>query len=452
MRDIVLTVVVFLTLPFILRSPEIGIYVYSWLSYMNPHRLTWGFAYDFPFAYIVAVTFLISLFISNEAKKIPWSRETIVLTILILWMIVTTFFAVHQDIAWKELEKVLKIQLMIYATLMIINSQQRIRILVWVIVLSLGFYGIKGGIFTIIHGGAYRVQGPAGTFIGGNNELALALIMTIPLMRFLQMYEKQHWVRVGLGVAMVLTAIAMIGSQSRGALLGAVAMGGFLWLKSRNKIFTGMTIGIAVLLVLSIMPESWHERIATIENYQQDQSAMGRINAWHFAYNLAKDRPLVGGGFDAFKRDLFRIYAPDPTNVHDSHSIYFEMLGEHGFVGLGLFLLLGFGAWFTANSVIRRTKRDPEKKWLADLVAMCQVTLIGYATGGAFLGLSYFDLFYHLIALIVIANALVAKMEADEKQAARDAKAAQKVLRQQTTAASPNGRKATAPASSAPIS
>ena len=64
------------------------------------------------------------------------------------------------------------------------------------------------------------------------------------------------------------------------------------------------------------LPQKYIGRIRTIQTYEQDASAMGRINAWYFALNLAKDRPLVGGGFEAFTPELFERYAPEPEVVH----------------------------------------------------------------------------------------------------------------------------------------
>jgi probable O-glycosylation ligase (exosortase A-associated) len=150
------------------------------------------------------------------------------------------------------------------------------------------------------------------------------------------------------------------------------------------------------------MPQEWYDRMDSIKNYQQDESALGRINAWHTAFNVAKDR-VTGGGFETFQARTFRQYAPEPFRVHDVHSVYFEVMGEHGFIGFGMFLLLAVFAWLRANQVIRECKNDPEKKWAADLAAMIQVSLIGYGAGGAFLGLAYFDLTYHLMIILVLA-------------------------------------------------
>ena len=135
------------------------------------------------------------------------------------------------------------------------------------------------------------------------------------------------------------------------------------------------------------MPDHWFERMGSIQTFDQDMSAMGRINAWWFAWNLAQDHPITGGGFRTFTPELFQIYAPDPNHFVDAHSIYFEVLGEQGFVGLLLFLILGLSALYTGGWIVRRTKRDPELRWARDLAAMLQVSLVGYAAGGLFLGL-----------------------------------------------------------------
>jgi len=411
MRDLLIAAIVFGALPVIIFSrPYIGLYLYSWIGYMNPHRLTYGFAYAFPWAYILAIATLLGVFFSKEPKRMPWTREMTVLLLFILWMLTTTVFALYPDLAWVQMERVAKIQIMIFLTPLLINTRERLRNLVWIIVLSLGFYGVKGGLFTALTGGSYHVWGPEGSFIGGNNEMALALLMTIPLMRYLQLSEPRKWLRLALGGAMLLSALAAIGSQSRGAFLGAAAMGLFFWLKSRNKAFSAMLILVAVILVAAIMPSAWYARLDTIDNYKQDASAQGRINAWALAWNVATHR-VTGGGFDMFQVETFAAYAPNPEDIHDAHSIYFMVLGHHGFVGLGLFLLLAFFAWRTASWSIRHAKRDPDKRWAADLAAMCQVSMIGYASAGAFLGLSYFDLYYHVLMIIVMTKVVLLQEE-----------------------------------------
>ena len=138
------------------------------------------------------------------------------------------------------------------------------------------------------------------------------------------------------------------------------------------------------------MPESWHDRMATIETYEEDESAQGRLSAWTYMYEQALNSP-VGAGFEAYA-----------GHSKDAHSIYFETLGEHGFIGLGLFLMLGIFTWRSGGWVIRNVKNYEDMGWAGDLASMIQVSMMGYAVSGAFLGLAYFDLYYHLVALIVL--------------------------------------------------
>jgi probable O-glycosylation ligase (exosortase A-associated) len=422
MRDIAVTVAVFGMLPFILRRPWIGILVWTWLGFMNPHRMAWGFSTTMPFAYIVALTTLVSLLINRDPKRaVPWERETVVLLLFVMWMFITTMFAVYPVLAWAQFEKVIKIQLMIFVAMMLINTPERLKYLVWTIALSLAFYGVKGGLFTIAHGGVYRVQGPPNTFIGGNNEIGLALTMTVPLLYFLARSVGHHWGRLGAYAAMVLTAVAAIGTQSRGALLGMAAMGFVFFLKAKNKGLLVLLGCAAVLLIVQIMPESWYARMSTIQNYQHDGSALGRINAWRMAFNLASSR-FLGGGFETFHVEMFRIYAPDPTNVHDVHSIYFEVMGEHGFVGLALFLLLVIFSWNSASAIKKALKNQPDQQMMSDLVSMVQVSLVAYLSAGAFLGMAYFDYFYNLVLILVVAKAMLRRQGLFGAQ--RDRKAA----------------------------
>lgn len=409
MRDILVTLIVFGSLPFILKRPYIGVLMWVWLSVMNPHTQGWGFATSFPFAAIVGGLTMVSLLFTREPKNLPLTPVTWVLIAFVFWMNVTTLFAFHPELVFDQWNKVMKIMLMIFVTLMLIKTKHHIQLLVMVVVVSLSYYGVKGGIFTILTGGENRVWGPGNSFIAGNNELALALIMTIPLLHYFQIISRKIWVRHGLTAIMLLCAVSALGTHSRGALVAIAAMSLFLWLKSRHKVGLGVLMTLAIPPLLAFMPEHWTERMETIKSYEEDGSVKGRFNAWGMAFNLAVDRP-IGGGFVVDTRELFNLYAADILDVpRAAHSIYFQALGEHGFVGLGLYLLLGLLTWNTGSWITRNTKNLEEYKWASSLATMIQVSLIGFATGGAFLSLLYFDGPYYLMAAMVAMRVLVEK-------------------------------------------
>jgi probable O-glycosylation ligase (exosortase A-associated) len=396
---------VFASLPFILARPYVGVLVFAWLGYMNPQKLSWGFATVMPFAYIVALTTLVAMLMSQESKRFPISELTIAWLMFIAWMGITTIFAFYQDLALLQYQKVLKIQVMSFAIILLITDADRLRKLLWVIVGSLGFYGVKGGIITVLSGGAYHVWGPDDTFIGGNNEIALALLMVLPLMQYLRSTSPSRTIRMALLACMFLCGFSVLGSQSRGALVGGIAMALLLAVKSKHRLLTIGVLAIAIPALVTFMPEQWAERMRTIESYQTDSSAMSRIVTWKMAYNLANDR-LLGGGFELWTAETFERYSTEKTDPHDGHSIYFKVLGEHGWIGLALFLIIGFLAWRTGSWVIRETRNNDALRWLSELARMCQVSLTAFAVGGAFLGLSYFDLYWNLIAILVICKLL----------------------------------------------
>jgi putative inorganic carbon (HCO3(-)) transporter len=405
-RDILVTVIVLGSLPWILRSPVNGALMWVWISVMNPHTQGWGFATQFPFAFIIAVVTMLSMLFTLEPRALPWTPITVALLAFTLWMNVTLPFSIYVDESIAQWSKVMKIMLMTFVGIMLIKSERDIRRLIWVLAISLGYYGVKGGLFTLRNGGGDRVWGPENTFIGDNNAIALALIMIIPLMYFLQQNSERVWLRRALAGAMLLCALAALGSYSRGGFLAIGAMAVFMWLKSGKKAALGaMLVAIAPLL-LFLMPAQWSSRMDSINDYQIDASAQGRLNAWGMAWNLARDR-FFGGGFEIYEPSVFALYAADPADVHAAHSIYFQVLGEHGFVGLGLYLLLGWLTWRHAAWIIRHAAPLAELRWAASLATMIQTSLVGFAVGGAFLSLVYFDVPYYLIGAIVATRVLV---------------------------------------------
>jgi putative inorganic carbon (HCO3(-)) transporter len=406
MRDILIVAPALLAALIALRRPWVGVILWTWLSIMNPHRYTYGFAFSAPLAAIAAGTTLLGLLMTQDRRS-PFQGPAVVVFLLFsFWMTLSWRFGLDPQDDFAQWDKVMKINLMVFVALILLYSKKHIFALVWVAAGSLAILGAKGGVFTVMTGGSYRVWGPPGSFIQDNNEFALALVMTIPLLRFLQMQLAKGWGRHAMTVIMLLCAASALGSHSRGALLAISAMTLTLWWRGKSKGAIGILLIIAAVLLVGFMPDEWTNRMSTIDNYQEDRSALGRISAWWTAWNLAFHYPL-GVGFNYVRPELFALYSPTPDYVHAAHSIYFLVLGNHGFVGLFLFLLIWFFTWGTAGWLRKNAAGNPQSQWAADLGGMAQVSLLGYAVGGAFLSLSYFDLPYYVMVMVVVTRAWV---------------------------------------------
>ena len=403
MRDLLIITIVLGGSIAALRRPWIGVLVWTWLSLMNPHRFAYGMSYDAPLAAVAAITTLTGLLVTKE-KSSPFIGAPVYwFVIFSAWVTLSWLFGLSPEGDYSQWNKVMKINLMVLVALAVVRRRVHIMWLAWVVIASIALLGIKGGLFTLLNGGNFKVWGPPGSFIEDNNEFALALIMTVPMLRFLQLQVSSKLLKAGLLTNMILCMAAAMGSHSRGALLAGGAMAVFFWWKGNHKLGVGLLLVLVGTALVAFMPDAWTQRMNTIENYAVDDSAMGRISAWWTAWNLAWHYPF-GVGFNPARADLFELYSPYKVGVHAAHSIYFQVLGNHGFVGLFIFLAIWLTSWRTANWLVTEAHRYPQAGWCVDLASMSQVALIAYLAGGAFLSLAYFDQPYNIMVLLLAAR------------------------------------------------
>ncbi|WP_429885860.1 putative O-glycosylation ligase, exosortase A system-associated [Geoalkalibacter halelectricus] len=408
MRDLIFLIVWAGSLPIIFFRPWTGVLVWSWIGYMNPHMLGWGMVRSLPVAMAVGLVTIVALVFTRDRKGVPWTAEMILLVLLAIHFTVTTYFAWAPEAAWMQWDKVMKVLLFTFITTMLIFGRFRIHALLLVIALSIGFYGFKGGLFSLLTGGAHRVYGPGASFIGDNNSLGLAMIMILPMLFFLGREEPRKWLRNGLYVVAAFTVIAIVFTYSRGALLGLACISLFLFLKTKRKLFFVVLILPILMIGVQFIPEAVFERAGTIRTYEEDASAMGRIQAWGAALNIANTHPFTGGGFENFRApEIWAIFA-DPDHYFGgvvpraTHSIYFDVLGHHGWVGFIIFVSIIIVTMLRSISLQKISKKYEDLNYIGNYALCIQLALIGYMTTGAFLSLAYFDLFYALVALSAI--------------------------------------------------
>ena len=194
------------------------------------------------------------------------------------------------------------------------------------------------------------------------------------------------------------------------------SMGGILWWRSKSKLALGMLILMITAAALLFMPEDWTSRMNTIGTYEEDTSAMGRINAWTMAINIANNR-FLGAGFVTDLPWIYQRYAPNPDFVIVAHSIYFQILGEHGYIGLFLYLSFWFATYRLGDKITKLTAGKDDLQWANMLGSMAKVSLIAFAVGGAFLSLAYWDMPFYLMVILLCTHRLVCNPLAQATQA-----------------------------------
>ena len=402
MRSAGLFLELLVLLPIVLLRPFVGVILWSWISFMNPHRLVYGgVAAMMPWALIIFGATLFGCVSAREPKRFPVNAVTVQIGLFLVLITVTSMVALAPwDDVEAKWELVFKVFLFLLVTAALLTGRERIHALIWVMVISLAFFGVKGGGFTLLAGGAHRVFGPEGTMIGDNNHLAVGLLVSIPLMNYLRLESRHAIIRYGLLATMALTLFAVVGSYSRGALLALGAVAGYFWMKSSNKLISGMLLAIALATAVTFMPAGWIDRMNTIETYQQDTSAASRLEVWRMAWSMAVARPLVGGGFYAtYSQPVVDQFAPSgvPRAVH---SIWFEVLGEHGFPTFFVWVGITIAGAVYARRIIRQATGVPGLEWCVNLAKMAQVSMIAYLVGGSFLSLSYWDYYFTILVAV----------------------------------------------------
>jgi putative inorganic carbon (hco3(-)) transporter len=409
MRDLIVVLAIVMLVPVALVRPWIGLLGYTVIGFWNPHKFTW-YLQDMRIAFFVGVATLVGLALTRDRKWFSWSRELVLMVLLAIYFAITTAFAWVPDDATDQYDRLLRIYLMTFVMGMLIFGEQKIRAMLWTIMIGVGAFGIKGGVFSIATGGQHHVVGPALSFLEANTSLGLAFNMVLPLVVFAAQEQTIKWRRTALYGSAFLILVATIFTYSRGAWIGLAVILTLLLMRLKRRVLIVAMLVPMGLVGLTFIPNQVFDRAETIGTYEEDNSAMTRIQAWSVAWNVAVDNPLLGGGFD------FESY-PDPTrwlsyadrqyDIHGdtpraAHSIYFQVLGQHGFVAFGLFLALLSSTWLSLGAIRRETKGIPELQWLGGYATALQTGVAGYLVSGAFLNLAYFDLFYLYVGLIPI--------------------------------------------------
>jgi probable O-glycosylation ligase (exosortase A-associated) len=417
MRDFALLVLICASSPVCFFQPFLGVLMWIWIAYFNPHRFTFAYMYNFPIAAAVAVPTIAGLFAGKINRPI-FVRETVGLTVLWAWFGLVYFNALHEPffgghiaISQLELIRISKILLMTFVIILMTTSEKRLKWVFLVTAFSFGVLALKGAVFGLATGGDNRVFGPPESFIADNNSFALALNMSLPIFYFLGRVETNKILRRALNLAFGCSVFCVILTYSRGGLLGLAAVLTLLALRSKYRLVGLVLVATVALAVISFAPPQWIARMNTLRQEGVDGSAQQRLVSWGTTWNFVQDYPLMGGSFYALPDvTIFQKYktADLPGGFASSgpHSIYFQVVGEQGFVGFAIYFGLVISCLTSLFSLRRRTIRVPQLQWMSVYADIITVSLIGFLVSGAFLGFADFDLYYQMLACVCVLKIL----------------------------------------------
>lgn len=399
-----------------LRRPAHGMLAFVGFAILAPHGFTWSLARTFPHSLAISACTLIGFVLHGGDRRIPARRETILLLMAWAWFCLSTLFAVEQDLAVEKLLLISKVLFMVVLSISVLNSREDLQNLARIIALSIGFLAIRGSIFFVRMGGSEIVEGPAEGILFANNSLGLAMAMNLPLLVYLLRTEKNKWLIGTARIMLPASYLAVIGTFSRGAWLALGAVTLLLILRSKHR-FLIVGVGAVMLMIGSalfplLVSERLAERADTFQDIEKDNSAQQRFGSWEFCGKVGLNNPIYGAGMDFYSLKMYETYSPEYAErwnlkrwggrAWSCHSMWFTILGEHGVFAFLVWVGLLVSCMASLGIVKRYGVSVQEGEWMVPWSDALRISFVGYAVAGTFLDFAYFDVYYQLVAAVII--------------------------------------------------
>jgi probable O-glycosylation ligase (exosortase A-associated) len=421
MRDLLILALLPVMLYTMAQRPFIAVGMWLWTALFFPNGWLYGFASIIRFNLLFTGVAILSYLAYKHKPRVRLGAVGGLVLMFFLWTTLSTITTIgNPAITWEYWNRFLKVVMLFVFVLLTVKDKLHVDFVLWCVVLSVGFYADLEALKFIASLGGHKIVGMPSHVLGDRNELSVAFVMTMPLCYYLlgEYGQRSKLVRLALLGTLALLAVSVIGTQSRGGFIALTALVGYMYLKSERKILMTILIAATVFGLSYLVTDDWSSRIDTISTAENDGSFMGRVVAWKLSFILAMQHPFLGGGFKsleyfpnwaALSRDFFSypwFYTgtslPNATVARAAHSVYFQVLGEHGFVGLALYLGALAGSFLKAGSVSRRARKAGAPAWIPTAATMIQLSIFAFALGGAALSFAYFDLIFALFALVVV--------------------------------------------------
>jgi probable O-glycosylation ligase (exosortase A-associated) len=421
MRDIFILCLLPIMLYAMVQRPFIAVGMWVWTALFFPNGWLYGFSSIIRFNLLFTGVAILGYLAYRHKPKIRLDGVGMLILLFFLWTTMSTVTTVgNPAIAWEYWNRFLKVVMLFVFVLLTIKDKLHVDFVLWCVVLSVGFYADLEALKYLASGGGHAITGMSGHVLGDRNELSVAFCMTLPLCYYLlgEYGQRSRILKLGLMGTMALLAVGVIGTMSRGGFVALTALAGYMYIKSDRKVLLTFLIVVLVIGLSFVVSSNYTARIDTIAAADEDNSFMGRVVAWKLSFIMAMQHPFFGGGFksleyfpnwSALSREFFSYpwfytgHALPNTSVgRAAHSVYFQVLGEHGFVGLGLYVSFLALSFFKAGRISRAARRAGAPAWISSATTMIQLSIFAFALGGAALSFAYFDLIFALFALVAV--------------------------------------------------
>ena len=391
---------------------------FIWVDIVKPQNLAYSIISGQPLSFYAAAVTL-ALFAATDRKSPPrFGAILILLALFALWVTLTTSLSAFQASAWNKWDWVFKV--LIFAVLIpyIFRSRVQIEAFILVFIFAASTIFFSAGVKTMLGGGGYgtlAIMGSGNVGLGESSTLAMVCVMLVPLIIFIMrhtLFFPKNLLTKGFFTGLIVAALAtVVGTSAR---TGIIAMGVLCMLyalRSRKKLWwiAGAAVAGLVVANMNLSSTTWGSRMSTIETYDADSSALGRIAVWQWTLDYIGSNP-IGGGFNAYLHNrilgvseggVITLVPEGQVGGKAFHSIYFEVLGEQGIPGFIIYYSMIVLCLLTLRRLKKAWRHEPGMAWLAALAEALTTSFAVFLAGGAFIGIAYQPYIFYMISLTV---------------------------------------------------
>jgi probable O-glycosylation ligase (exosortase A-associated) len=392
------------------HGPFYALLFYIWNAYFRPEDWIWTDSVrNLRLSYLIGLYLVVTSLLSKQ-RFILNSKISLILLFL-LQTLLSTLFSEHVEHSWLHWQDFLKSTIITYLIIVLVNDLAQFRLILLVMVLSLGFEGAKQGWVYLLTSPGWANANPI-AFLGDNNGVAVGMLMIVPIFALLAQTTRHRWGQFLYWFLLIGVLYRALSTYSRGGFLACMVLGGIYWCRSRQKLRMLLGIGFVIIVVLPTLPDAFWTRMQTIQTYDEgegDQSALGRLHFWTVAGEMAKANPLLGVGYMGYIPSYDRYdFSYGEYGRHKAvHSAYFGVLAELGYPGAMLYVLILLCAFHSCYRVRRLVRKDSKSsEWEKYAVAL-ETSLAVFSVGSLFLSFQYIEIFWHSIGLTIALEKLV---------------------------------------------
>lgn len=398
-----------------MNRPFVALSGVAWVDIYKPQTTSLGFIQGKPLSLIITLFFLVVFFTQlKKNQKVSSPIFHILMILFMIWITVSTIYAQFPTFALIKYDTAIKTLLLAYFIPFVLPDRKATESFMFVSAVSFGTFIFFSGVKTLFGGGGYGVDLIGIGMWSEGSTLATQGMALIPIFWYLgnysQLSKRTKLIKWAMRGYILCALLTLIGTQARAGLVCLAVLLFILIISSKKKVRIILTAIVLPMTLLPFAPDSYFDRMNTIsstESVSEETSAMGRVVVWRWTLDYAAANPFFGGGFYAYMANAGQLgfYSKEgeaqiTTDLPKAfHSIIFEVLGEHGYAGLLIFIGLIALIFFTNLKMSKEINED--KKELALLSKTLNTSLLVYCAGGLFVGIAFFPWLYYLLGITI---------------------------------------------------